>query len=50
MRLESVHIDGFGIFHDESIEGFAAGLTIIEGANESGKSTLMLSFRVKLGR
>ena len=48
MRLESMHIDGFGIFNDEPIEGIAGGLTVVEGVNEAGKSTLVAFIRAVL--
>lgn len=39
MKLLDLHINGFGKFHDCSIE-FADGLNIVYGKNEAGKSTL----------
>lgn len=41
MRISSVYIDGFGIFHDESISGLSPGLVLFQGNNEAGKSTLL---------
>jgi len=41
MRLESLYINGFGLFHDLKIEGLSSGLTLFLGDNESGKSTLL---------
>ena len=40
MRLTRLHIEGFGIFHDEEIQ-FAPGLNVVCGRNEAGKSTLL---------
>lgn len=44
MRIESLHIDGFGLFHDAHLE-LAPQLSVICGANESGKSTLLAFLR-----
>ena len=41
MRLCGFHIDGFGIFRDQSLQGLPAGLVLFVGNNESGKTTLM---------
>ena len=41
MKIESIHIDGFGQFHNYSIKDISPGLTILNGANEAGKSTLL---------
>ena len=41
MRISSIYIDGFGIFHDESLSGLDSGLVLFQGNNESGKSTLL---------
>jgi uncharacterized protein YhaN len=48
LRVSGLHIDGFGIFHDTSVEELPAGLTVFVGHNESGKSTLMEFFRYVL--
>lgn len=40
MRLVEAQIDGFGQYRDRRIS-FAAGLNVIHGTNESGKTTLM---------
>ncbi|MDR1766776.1 MAG: AAA family ATPase [Lachnospiraceae bacterium] len=39
MRLLTLHIDGFGKFHDFSMS-FDGGLNVIYGKNEAGKSTI----------
>ena len=41
MRIEGLHIEGFGIFSDFTLQGLPPGLTIIRGKNEAGKSTLL---------
>ncbi|MFC1857638.1 AAA family ATPase [Thermodesulfobacteriota bacterium] len=48
MRLSSFHIDGFGIFHDESLDGLVPGLVLFQGNNEAGKSTLLGFMRAVL--
>ncbi|MEM7482646.1 MAG: AAA family ATPase [Acidobacteriota bacterium] len=40
MRIESFHIDGFGVFNDQGVEPLSPGLAVFYGPNESGKSTL----------
>jgi uncharacterized protein YhaN len=40
MRLKSLYIDGFGIFHDFEWSPIPPGLSLIVGRNESGKTTL----------
>ncbi len=41
MKIKSIMIDGFGHFHDASLENLPGGLVIISGDNEAGKSTLL---------
>lgn len=41
MRLTGIYINGFGIFQDFKIENISPGLTVLEGHNEAGKTTLM---------
>ena len=41
MRIDGLHIDGFGIFHDTLVDEMPSGLALFVGSNESGKSTLM---------
>jgi uncharacterized protein YhaN len=48
MRILGFHIDGFGVFHDQGTERLGPGLCLFEGANESGKSTLVEFFRFAL--
>ena len=47
MWIESLHIDAFGGLRGFSME-FTPGLTVICGANESGKSTVMAFIRAML--
>ena len=44
MRIESFHIDGFGLFHDAHLE-LSPHLSVFCGANESGKSALLAFLR-----
>lgn len=41
MWIESLHIDGFGLFSGQTMDGLPEGLVVFLGDNESGKSTLM---------
>jgi len=45
MRIDDIHIDGFGRFDQFSLEDLNPGLTIFSGANEAGKSTLLAFIR-----
>ena len=45
MRIDDIHIDGFGRFDQFSVEDLNPGLTIFSGANEAGKSTLLAFIR-----
>jgi uncharacterized protein YhaN len=47
MRINTLHIDGFGVYHDRSIET-GAPLTVFYGPNESGKSTILAFIRTVL--
>lgn len=40
MRLASFHIDGFGALADFGVDEIGAGLVVVLGPNEAGKSTL----------
>src|ERR1700690_3047693 len=44
MRIDEIAVDGFGVFHARRSEP-APGLTLIRGANEAGKSTLLAFIR-----
>jgi len=45
MKIESLHIDGFGIWNDRTWAPLAPGLNVFYGPNETGKSTLMAFIR-----
>jgi uncharacterized protein YhaN len=45
MRILRLHVDGFGIFHDVTSPELSPGLTLFEGPNEAGKSTLLAFLR-----
>ena len=47
MRFLNLHIDGFGKFHDRTVQ-FEDGINIIYGKNEAGKSTLHTFIRCML--
>jgi len=47
MRIERIEIDGFGRFHDARWT-FEPGLTVLLGANEAGKTTLLNALRALL--
>ena len=48
MRIMNITVNGFGIFHDLAVEDLCPGLTLFEGHNETGKSTLMSFIRAVL--
>jgi uncharacterized protein YhaN len=41
MRIRGWEIDGFGVLHDVAVVGLPDGMTVVHGANEAGKSTLL---------
>src|SRR5262245_57533769 len=45
MRIESIHIDGFGVWNDKTWEPIGPGLNVFHGPNETGKSTFMSFIR-----
>jgi len=47
MRIERIEIDGFGRFHDVHWS-LGPGLTVLLGANEAGKTTLLNALRALL--
>ena len=47
MRIERIEIDGFGRFHEERWP-LGDGLTVLVGANEAGKTTLLNALRALL--
>lgn len=48
MRLEKIYIDGFGIFHDLTIDKINHGLSVFHGDNEAGKTTFLAFLRAVL--
>src|SRR6185436_16715220 len=48
MKVESLHIDGFGVWNDKTWGPLAPGLNVFHGPNETGKSTLMAFVRAIL--
>ncbi len=40
-RILGWRVDGFGVLADHRVEGLPAGLTVVAGPNEAGKSTLL---------
>ena len=40
MRVTGFHVDGFGLLHDQRVDGIGPGTTVVLGPNEAGKSTL----------
>ena len=48
MKIDRLHIDGFGIFHEKQITGFQKGINVLYGPNEAGKSTLLDFIRFTL--
>jgi uncharacterized protein YhaN len=48
MIIKKIHIDGFGIFRDFSLEDLGKGVNILWGKNEAGKSTLLDFLRYTL--
>jgi uncharacterized protein YhaN len=45
MRIENLHVDGFGVWNDKNWGPLAPGLNVFHGPNETGKSTLMAFVR-----
>jgi uncharacterized protein YhaN len=45
MRIENIHIDGFGVWNDKTWGPVEPGLNVFHGPNETGKSTLMAFIR-----
>jgi uncharacterized protein YhaN len=41
MKIENIHIDGFGVWNDKNLGPLDPGLNVFFGPNETGKSTLM---------
>jgi uncharacterized protein YhaN len=45
MKIENIHIDGFGVWNDKTWGPLDSGLNVFHGPNETGKSTLMAFIR-----
>jgi len=45
MKIENIHIDGFGVWNEKTWEPLGPGLNVFHGPNETGKSTLMAFVR-----
>lgn len=45
MKIENIHVDGFGVWNDETWGPLGPGLNVFHGPNETGKSTLMAFIR-----
>jgi uncharacterized protein YhaN len=41
MRIQKIHVDGFGVWNDKTWGPLDPGLNVFHGPNETGKSTLM---------
>lgn len=48
MQIKKIHIEGFGVFHEHSMDGFTSGVNVLYGNNEAGKSTLLDFIRFTL--
>ncbi len=48
MRITSLHIDGFGVYHDQSFSASGRSITVFHGPNEVGKSTVLEFIRMVL--
>lgn len=48
MRIKSIDIDGFGVWHGLTLDDLSDHATVIYGPNEAGKTTLMQFVRAML--
>ena len=48
MKIRGWSVDGFGLFHDFTVTDLPDGLTVLYGANEAGKSTMLHLLRLVL--
>jgi uncharacterized protein YhaN len=48
VQITEIAIHGFGVFRDVSLRGLGPGITVFEGQNEAGKTTLMAFIRAVL--
>ncbi len=45
MKIENIHVEGFGVWNDKTWGPLEPGLNVFHGPNETGKSTLMTLIR-----
>lgn len=45
MKLKDLHIDGFGVWSDLTVDALPDGMTLFYGPNEAGKTTVMQFLR-----
>ena len=48
MRIDQIYVDGYGVFHEFSLDDLSPASTVILGPNESGKTTLLSFIRTML--
>src|SRR5215472_10822606 len=48
MKIETIHVEGFGVWNDKTWGPLGPGLNVFHGPNETGKSTLMAFIRSML--
>ena len=48
MHIAEIGIEGFGVFHQASLQELTPGILVFEGHNEAGKSTLMSFIKAML--
>jgi uncharacterized protein YhaN len=48
VRIQDVLVDGFGVWHDLSVQQLSENMTVFFGRNEAGKTTLMQFLRTVL--
>ena len=48
MKVKDLHIDGFGVWTDLSVDSLPDGMTLFYGPNEAGKTTVMQFLRSML--
>jgi uncharacterized protein YhaN len=48
MKIQTIHIDGFGVWTDKTWGPLSPGVNVFHGPNETGKSTLMAFLRAML--
>ena len=48
MRIQALHVEGFGHFHQRTFDSVSGPVTVFYGPNEAGKSTLLAFIRAIL--